>query len=130
MSPQRQRTRPYTPKRGDVCRFDLEPAGAPQEFGKYRPCLVISASAWNKDGLTCVVLPITTKDEKPSPFLIRVPEGLVDATTEEPLTGSVACGSPKTLAYRRRSCRFCCRIEDESYLSAVIDTLLDVIDPA
>lgn len=123
------RRRPHVPSRGDICRVDLEPGKSRQEFGKYRPCLVISATDYNKQSDTCVFVPLTTKDENPSAFTIPVPAGLIDAETGEELRGLIACDHPRSIAYRRRECRFVCHIDDQKLLADVISTLLDLIDP-
>lgn len=119
----------HVPRRGDICWFDLEPVKSRQEFGKTRPCLVISATEYNKDGPVCIVVPVTSQDEKPTPIDIPVPAGIIIESTGEPLKGLIACGHPRSINYRQRGCQLIAHLENPKLMNDVISNLLDLIDP-
>lgn len=47
-------------KRGNLCWVNLEPA-IPPEFGKLRPCLIVSNSEQNEALSTVVIVPVSSK---------------------------------------------------------------------
>lgn len=47
-------------KRGNLCWVNLEPA-TPPEFGKLRPCLIVSNSEQNEALSTVVIVPVSSK---------------------------------------------------------------------
>jgi mRNA interferase MazF len=66
--------RSSSPARGDVVWLDFDPQVGHEQAGR-RPALVLSHREYNvKTGLA-VVCPMTSKTEKPWPFLVQVEAG-------------------------------------------------------
>lgn len=63
--------RPSCPSRGDVIWLDFDPQIGHEQAGR-RPALVLSHRPYNRKAGLAIVCPMTSKVDKPWPFLVRV----------------------------------------------------------
>lgn len=62
------------PSRGDIVWLDFDPRVGHEQAGR-RPAVVLSHREYNLKSGLAIVCPMTSKTEKPWPFLVRIGEG-------------------------------------------------------
>src|SRR3982751_2269708 len=65
--------RAYCPSRGDVIWMDFDPQVGHEQAGR-RPALVLSHREYNLKSGLAIVCPMTSRTNKPWPFLIQIDE--------------------------------------------------------
>ena len=60
-------------QRGDIYRINLEPARGSEQHGDARPCVVLSAGAYNKKLPTICVVPLSSSPRELPPLIVSVP---------------------------------------------------------
>jgi mRNA interferase MazF len=111
----------YHPDRGDIVIGNFFPA-AGREIDKRRPAIVLSTIGYNRATGLCLVVPTTT-DLTPGPLWILMPAGLL------PQPSLILCDSIKSIDYRERSVEWTGKRVDRALLDAIIDNIMNVIDP-
>ena len=111
-------TGPYCPKRGDVVWLSLTPQAGHEQAG-HRPALTLSPEGYNRRVGLAVVCPITSQ-AKGFPFEVAVPAGLK-------ASGVVMSDHVRSVDWRARSARFCCRVPEET-LAEVLQKLHTLLD--
>jgi mRNA interferase MazF len=99
----------YIPDRADLVWLDFEPTKG-REIGKYRPALVLSGKAYNRQSGLLICCPVSTR--------IR------GALTEVPLEGLgkpsvVAANLVQTLSWRERKVKHIAHVNGETYRAAL-----------
>jgi len=103
----------YCPKRGDVLWLSFAPQ-AGREQGGHRPALVLSPEGYNRKTGLALLCPITSQI-KGYPFEVAIAAGL-------PVAGVVLADQIKSLDWRSRRAKFCCRLP-EAALVEVLEKL-------
>jgi mRNA interferase MazF len=62
---------PFCPARGDVVWLDFDPQVGHEQAGR-RPALVLSHRQYNRKSGLAIVCPMTSKTDKPWPFLVQI----------------------------------------------------------
>ena len=96
--------RKYVPDRGDAVWIDLTPQVGHEQAGR-RPAFVVSPALYNKKAGLAIFCPITTK-VKGYPFEVKLPSGLK-------VKGVVLSDQIKSLDWRARRAKFCCKLPQE-----------------
>jgi mRNA interferase MazF len=93
----------YFPKRGDIVWLSFTPQAGHEQAG-HRPALVLSPASYNKKVGLALFCPITSQ-VKGYPFEVKLPEGLE-------VGGVVLSDQVKSLDWRARGARLCCKVPD------------------
>jgi mRNA interferase MazF len=103
----------YCPKRGDVVWLSFVPQAGHEQSG-HRPAVTLSPEAYNRKTGLALFCPITSH-VKDYPFEVSLPAG-------SKISGVILSDQVKSLDWRARGARFCCRVSDAS-VSEVLDKL-------
>jgi mRNA interferase MazF len=112
----------YCPQRGDIVWLEFDPQSGHEQAGR-RPAIVLSPEAYNlKTGLA-IFCPVSTK-VKGYPFEVRIPEG-------HPAQGVILSDQVKSLDWKARHAKFCCRPEKEVFdeVMGKLGTLIEYTGP-
>lgn len=91
----------YCPQRGDVVWLSFNPQSGHEQAG-HRPAVVLSPREYNRKVGLALFCPITSQ-VKGYPFEVALPSDL-------PLAGVVLSDQVKSLDWRSRKARFCCKL--------------------
>ncbi|HPG00830.1 MAG TPA: endoribonuclease MazF [Kiritimatiellia bacterium] len=91
----------YCPQRGDVVWLSFNPQAGHEQAG-HRPAVVLSPREYNRKVGLALFCPITSQ-VKGYPFEVALPSDL-------PLAGVVLSDQVKSLDWRSRKARFCCKL--------------------
>jgi mRNA interferase MazF len=95
--------RAYCPDRGDIVWLAFAPQAGHEQAG-HRPALVLSPAEYNRKAGLALFCPVTSQS-KGYPFEVPLPQGLK-------VSGVVLADQVKSLDWRARAARFCCRAPD------------------
>lgn len=106
----------YIPSRSDIIFLDFDPAKK-REIGKYRPALVLSSQAYNKQTGLLICIPISSS----------IRGGTLEVAIDNLDKPSVAAaGIIQTLSWRERGAKFIAKA-DKSVFTEVLARILPLI---
>lgn len=86
--------RPTCPSRGDVIWLNFDPQAGHEQHG-HRPAVVLSHKEYNQKSGMVIVCPMTSRTDKPWPFLVKVDD-----------SSAVIADQVKCVDWRARNARF------------------------
>ena len=96
----------YIPKQKDIIFTDFDPTKGHEQKG-YRPAVVISNDAFNKNTGMVIVCPITSNDKYfPTHYLLK---------KTKKIFGSVLCEHIKSIDYEVRKIKFVEKLSEEDF---------------
>ena len=100
----------YCPCRGDIVWINFDPQLGHEQAG-HRPALVLSQESYNRKTQLAVLCPVSSH-EKGYPFEVQLPKGLK-------ISGVVLSDQVKSLDWKARNAKFCCRIPPSTLLEVM-----------
>ena len=101
----------YIPKQKDIVFVDFNPTKGHEQSG-FRPCIVISNNAFNKNTKMVIVCPITSnKKEFPTHYILN---------NSKKVNGSVLCEHIRSIDYEIRNIKYIEKASDNDLLSVIM----------
>lgn len=104
----------YIPTQGDIVFLDFNPIQGHEQSG-YRPAIVVSNYAFNKNTQMAIVCPITSNEKYfPTHYLLK---------KSKKVKGSVLCEHIRSIDYKTRNVKFVEKSSQEDF-----ENILDLIN--
>ncbi len=100
----------YIPKQGDIAFLDFNPTKGHEQSG-FRPCVVVSKDAFNKNTKMVIICPITSNEKYfPTHYLLKSPKKI---------HGSVLCEHIRSIDYETRNLKFVEKCNSEDFTNII-----------
>lgn len=101
----------YIPKQKDIVFVDFNPTKGHEQSG-FRPCIVVSNNAFNKNTKMVIVCPITSNEKDfPTHYLL---------SNTKKVHGSVLCEHIRSIDYEIRNLKFVEKCNDDDFNNIIM----------